>query len=223
MFANINQVEYSEQEVGKHSKKSKKEVTFRFLVNTTKDYEVVLKWSFTSGKQTVSVNGEEKALTKRAGASVLDCKFEHDGLQLQVIGCQKPPLKASRNYFRCFELLINGIIFSACPSVNEGAAALAAGTVAFEDNAESILDIFYPDYRKDTKKAMQANDPLPALPPSTTVTPSDDIFMMLEATPDEPNLLMLEQEEKDEKDLLAVGGSTGVNLNQQPAVDLLGF
>lgn len=179
MFQNIHQLDYSEEEVGKRSAKSKKEVTFRFVVNSTKEYEVVLKWSFSSGKQTLLVNGEEKSFSENSGASVFDCTVEHDGLQLQLIGCQKPPTTASPNYFRCFELLINGMIFSACPT-----AGLES---TMDDNVESVLDIFYPDYRRDTMTALQNKAPLPALPPSTTLIPD---LMMIEPEEEKKDMVV---------------------------------
>jgi hypothetical protein len=72
----IYHMAYSERNVGKTIPENKREVTFDFAVvdeqQHKKDYRVVLKWSFTSGKQNICVNGRENFFFKDGGATVLD-------------------------------------------------------------------------------------------------------------------------------------------------------
>ena len=133
----IYQIDFSNRDVGKRKPKSKKEVTFRFAVNN-KEYDLVLNWSFSSGKQSIFVNGIEERFARKGGASILDETFQHDGHTFQLIGTRIKPKGASFN-FQCYELLINGSLFSNCPRAGETQPGPS-------NQGESILDILYPNH-----------------------------------------------------------------------------
>jgi hypothetical protein len=149
----IHQLEYSENDIGRHLAQSKKEVTFLFSVDEQK-YEVILYWSFFSGRYSVWINGFEEVFDKRSGASIIDCSFQKDGLDMHLLGTRTKPSN-SYDDFRCFELLINGNIFSQCPG-------------GHEPPQETILDVLYPEYRQNSNDAAVQRQP--SLPCSTNVS-----------------------------------------------------
>jgi len=127
-----------------------------------KEYTIMLLWSFSSGKQSLSVNGVEEYFTRRKGASVFDHSFEYDGLKLQVIGTRVKPNKAPSN-FRCFELLIDGTSLFAClpPDGGDNSASASSsddhqqhqeqstGGVIFHPSPSSVLSSTVERYHHD--------------------------------------------------------------------------
>lgn len=140
----IHQISYSERNVGSNNPESKKEVIFRFSIpQQQKEYEVVFKWSFSSGKQAVTVNDQGEFFSKVKGASIFDKKINclpaNDDLELHLIGTRTKPKGAASLTYRCFELIINQTtLFSACPA--------ASGSQQPYQGGESILDLLYPDH-----------------------------------------------------------------------------
>ena len=149
MSTAINQIDYSERDVGKMNPESKREVAFRFTING-KEYDLVLTWSFSSGKQSIFVNGIEEVFSRNSGASLIDRKFEFDGSNFHLIGTRTRPKGVSYDY-KCFELLINGTLLSDCPS--EGCANLPPST-----EGKSILDLLYPNHACRKRRGAPASE-----------------------------------------------------------------
>ena len=133
----IHQIDFSERDVGKMNPESKREVIFRFSING-KEYDLLLVWSFASGKQSIFVNGVEEVFTRNSGASIVDKTFEFDGFNFQLIGTRTRPKGGSYTY-HCFELLIDGVLLSNCPM--EGSTKPPPST-----EGDSILDLLYPNH-----------------------------------------------------------------------------
>jgi len=112
---------------------------------TRKEYTIMLLWSFSSGKQSLSVNGVEEYSTRRKGASIFDHSFEYDGHKLQVIGTRVKPNKAPSN-FRCFELLIDGTSLFACLPPGGGDNCASVNSTSGHQQEEKSDDgvIFHP-------------------------------------------------------------------------------
>lgn len=133
----IHQIDFRERDVGKMNPESKREVSFRFSING-KEYDLLLVWSFASGKQSIFVNGVEEVFTRNSGASIVDQKFKFDGFTFQLVGTRTRPKGGSYSY-HCFELLIDGILLSNCPM--EGSTKPPPST-----QGDSILDLLYPNH-----------------------------------------------------------------------------
>ena len=146
----INQIDYSERDVGKMNPESKREVAMRFSING-KEYDLLLVWSFSSGKQSIFVNGVEEVFTRNSGASLIDTKFQFDGSNFHLIGTRTSPKGESYDY-KCFELLIDGILLSDCP--REGSAHVPPST-----QGNSILDLLYPDHSCRKRKPLPVSEP----------------------------------------------------------------
>ena len=146
----IHQIDYSERDVGKMNPESKREVAFRFSING-KEYDLLLAWSFSSGKQSIFVNDVEEVFTRNSGASLIDTKFQFDGNNFQLIGTRTRPKGESYDY-KCFELLINGTLLSDCP--REGSTNPPPST-----EGKSIVDLLYPNHPCRKRRTLPSSDP----------------------------------------------------------------
>lgn len=134
----ICQVDYSEYDIGRNNPENKREVNFNFTIDE-EEFSIQLKWSFTSGKQTIWVNSREVYYGQKNGQSVIDQKFPFQRHKFHLIGTRTVPRGQSMQTYRCFELLINGTLFSQTPRPGQ--------TEARPDRYGSILDILYPTLR----------------------------------------------------------------------------
>jgi hypothetical protein len=133
----IHQVDFNQRDVGKTHPDSKREISFRFLING-KEYHLLLTWSLISGKQSIHVNGVEEVFCRSPGASLINKKFEVDNYTFHLLGtCTRP--KGTSYSYQCYELLINGILLSNCP--REGSNDIPPST-----EGDSILDLLYPNH-----------------------------------------------------------------------------
>mmetsp|Transcript_24373 Transcript_24373/g.40403 ORF Transcript_24373/g.40403 Transcript_24373/m.40403 type:complete len:297 (+) Transcript_24373:78-968(+) len=154
---------YSERNIGNFDPKNKKEVTFRFVLvddqQQQKDYKVVIKWSFTSGKQSVCINERESYHFKVPGTTAFDqeVKTEDDGLYLHLLGVKKTPNGGHYNYSRHFDLLINDtVLFSSCPHLERG------GKRQQENKHASVLRLLYPNHALCNEGTQQQHGAAPA-------------------------------------------------------------
>jgi hypothetical protein len=150
MAAVIHQIDVRERDVGKMNPESKREVNFRFSING-KEYDLLLVWSFASGKQSIFVNGVEEVFTRNSGASIVDQTFKFDGFTFQLIGTRTRPKGGSYSY-NCFELLIDGVLLSNCPM--EGSSKPPPST-----EGDSILDLLYPNHPARKRAPALASEP----------------------------------------------------------------
>lgn len=183
MSSPIYQVDFSVENVGKRQEDSKKRVrwVYQLTVNgAPEQHTIEFTWSLRSGKQDVTLDGQNIMFSKKKGRSVFDevLTTGDSGQQqphLQLVCAQKPPLKAHPD-FRCFELLIDHKPFGAYPKLHntgnsadaeprEFTSTLAPGedimdvTTPFYDGPMSILDILFPGkYSNAPVKQLEMDD-----------------------------------------------------------------
>lgn len=153
----IYQVGFSVENVGKRQEDSKKKVKWVYQVAGA-NHEVEFTWSIRSGKQDVTIDGQNAMFTKKKGRSVFDETLNQPaGLpQLRLVCANKAPLKAHAN-FRCYELIIDGKPFGTYPSIHGNTAPepevnidstvdgdIMESNDPFFDGPMSILDILFP-------------------------------------------------------------------------------
>ena len=168
----IHQVSFSVENVGKNQADSKKRVQWVYQIMAhggaaTEQHTIEFTWSLRSGKQDVTLDGENIMFSKKKGRSVFDEVLTQGNPalgqpHLQLVCAQKPPLKAHPD-FRCFELLLDHKPFGSYPKLHntptadptEFTSTLAPGedimkvATPFYDGPMSILDILFPGKYSD--------------------------------------------------------------------------
>jgi hypothetical protein len=151
------QVSFSVQDAGKTLEKSKKVITWTFVVgeNNNKEHVVALKWSKVSGRQRVLINGTKLYFEKKQRSkNIFQQKVKlNDGdlLNLHVLASRATPKENSKIHFQKYELIINGTAFSMLPTKDGNPPK----NKSKEDGKKhiSILEILYPNgYKSDNNK-----------------------------------------------------------------------
>jgi hypothetical protein len=177
----IYKVGFTEQDGGRLRKQSKKRYTWTFQecttasasasaaappaqppidlmtgppILTTKTRSVSLVWSFTTGKQSVEMNGKEVWFGRQSGASVLSHSwktYNEDGsvaLRLEILATRRAPKHVAPN-FCSHDLMLNGQIFEELPSIIGGDENMgdpsSTAAVSMVDLPKSIVEILYPE------------------------------------------------------------------------------
>jgi len=141
--ANLYQVHFSEEKVGKMMKNSKMKIVWIFRESDI-EHIISLIWSKTTGKQQIEMDGTLIWFGRNPGRSVLDHNWttRDERLKLHLLATCAP--KVNEN-FRNFDLVINGQLFAALPHYGrEGSNAPIPPPVG-KDNLNSIIQILYPD------------------------------------------------------------------------------
>ena len=183
----IYQVNFSVENVGKRQEDSKKRVRWVFQVvegggQGHQQHEIEFTWSLRSGKQEVTMDGQNVMFTKKKGRSVFDETLTKLGekAHLQLVCARKAPLKAHPD-FRCYELLIDDKPFGTYPKLNNGGPTppveeqdIMNAPCPFYDGPMSILDILFPGkYSEAPAKQLEIEDDMAFPENEYAVTVSD--------------------------------------------------
>jgi len=163
----IYQVSFSIENVGKRQEDSKKRLKWIYQVVGTDgqsgQHEIEFTWSLLSGKQEVTLDGQNVMFNRKKGQSVFDENLTKMGEKpsLQLVCARKAPIKAHPD-FQCYELLIDDKPFGTYPSLdgsrnnnaNQSPEIMNPDSTIngdimqtpnpFYDGPMSILDICYP-------------------------------------------------------------------------------
>lgn len=165
--------QFSEEDVGKLRKESKKSMTWTFqrvipsadgTAPLTNTHSVSLIWSVKTGKQEVIMDDEQIWFGRQQGAAVFSHAWRsRQGLKLEVMATTRTvPSRHVAPDFRHHDLVINGQLFDKLPGVGDFATAVIEpdGERAL-DLPRSIIEILYPQgYTwKESPGATMLNDP----------------------------------------------------------------
>ena len=157
----IYQLEYSVENLGKHKEESKRCIRWAFQVDQ-KQHEVQFTWSINSGKQNVTLDGENVLSNKKKSRSVFDEIITQPGEtpSLRVV-CSRTAPNGAHPSFRCYELLIDDKPFHTYPQLGAGGDYMEPAATGY-DGPMSILDVLFPGQY--------------GAPPSTQFEMEDDMY-----------------------------------------------
>lgn len=165
--------QFSEEDVGKLRKESKKNMTWTFqrvvpsahgTAPATSTHAVSLIWSVKTGKQEVVMDDEQVWFGRQRGAAVFSHAWiSRQGLKMEVMATTRTvPSRHVAPDFRHHDLVINGQLFDKLPVVGEHMTAVVetSGERAL-DLPRSIIEILYPERYtwKESPGATLLNDP----------------------------------------------------------------